>query len=207
MLLGFLHSRNLRIFELNGRKSAENRYAYLELALFGVNFLNYAREAEERPFVYLDRFADLEGNLGPFGAFGLRLHSLCRGEDERPVSPDLPRKSISVETTYDVDLATPEACQAALAELLPLLTQRIARAAAGPLVHKAFVKIKFDNFRQTTVETVHGEVTPAVFGELLDTGWQRHRRPVRLLGAGVRLVEAGDTAQLGLFGEPPVPVA
>ena len=139
-----------------------------------------------------------------FGAFGLRLYSQCRGEDERPVSPDQPRKSISVETTYDVDLTTPEACQAALAELLPLLTQRIDRAAAGPLVHKAFVKIKFDNFRQTTVETVHGEVEPAVFGELLETGWQRHRRPGRLLGAGVRLVEAeaGDAAQLGLFGEP-----
>jgi len=39
-----------------------------------------------------------------FGSFGVSLHRLCRGVDTRRVVPDRVRKSLSVETTFDVDL-------------------------------------------------------------------------------------------------------
>ncbi len=138
-----------------------------------------------------------------FGVFGLRLHALCRGIDARPVEPDQERKSISVETTFDTDLATQQACREALAALLVLLEERVARSGATHLVHKCFVKIKFDDFRQTTAETVHHAVEADIFMRLLKTGWARHGRPVRLLGAGIRLMPEDDalSAQLGLFGE------
>jgi DNA polymerase-4 len=40
-----------------------------------------------------------------FGSGGLRLHRLAHGQDAREVDPDSERKSISAETTFNVDLA------------------------------------------------------------------------------------------------------
>jgi len=40
---------------------------------------------------------------------------------------------------------------------------------------------------------------PEVFADLLQTAWQRGKRPVRLLGLGVRLAHPAVDRQLGLF--------
>ena len=39
-----------------------------------------------------------------FGKFGVELYDLCRGVDHRPVEPDRPRKSLSTEETFPIDL-------------------------------------------------------------------------------------------------------
>jgi DNA polymerase IV len=60
----------------------------------------------------------LERELGwltaHFGKAGAWYHAIARGEDHRAVNPDQPRKSSGSETTVDVDLATPEAVEAAM---------------------------------------------------------------------------------------------
>lgn len=138
--------------------------------------------------------------LRNFGKFGDRLYSLCRGIDTRLVDPHSERKSVSVEETYVNDLVDLVACKNALEPLIDQLVARVARAEAGAHIHKLFVKIRFADFRQTTVECIATTVDGAVLATLLQTGFQRGRKAVRLLGVGVRLADRSDEQdQLALF--------
>lgn len=134
-----------------------------------------------------------------FGSFGARLHDLCRGIDERVVSSERERKSVSVEETYTVDVPDLPACLALLPELFDSLLGRIERAEAGRHIHKLFAKIKFSDFQQTTVECLGTTPDLVQFGHLLETGYMRRNKPVRLLGLGVRLGEEASREQLSLF--------
>jgi DNA polymerase-4 len=135
-----------------------------------------------------------------FGKFGERLFELCRGIDMREVSSVRERKSISVEETYAVDLPDLAACMQHLPDLIGKLTQRVQRARAERNMRKLFIKIRFSDFRQTTVECIGTSFDPALFRQLVETGFQRGQRPVRLLGVGVRLSEDEAIHQFGLFG-------
>lgn len=136
-----------------------------------------------------------------FGKFGTRLFDLVRGIDQREVCSDRERKSISVEETYNVDLPDLAACQAPMMELIEKLRLRVARNAAAPYVRKLTVKIRFADFRQTSVECVAGAIDVALLAGLLEAGHARGAQPVRLLGVGVRLAEDAPDLQLGLFGD------
>jgi DNA polymerase-4 len=136
-----------------------------------------------------------------FGSFGARLHDLCRGIDEREVSPSRERKSISTEETYTPDVPDLPACLALLPELYEQLQARIKRVGAEKFVNKLFVKIKFSDFQQTTVECVGYAPHIPTFARLMETGWLRASRPVRLLGVGVRLGDAENVEQLRLFDD------
>jgi DNA polymerase-4 len=135
-----------------------------------------------------------------FGRFGARLYELCRGIDSREVCSERERKSVSVEETYATDLPDLQACIAELPALIGKLGERIARAKAAPDICKVFVKMRFADFRQTTVECVATAPDPAMFETLLRTGFERGRQPVRLLGTGVRLSKASAAVQIDLFG-------
>jgi DNA polymerase-4 len=136
-----------------------------------------------------------------FGSFGARLYDLCRGIDERDVNPVRERKSISTEETYTPDIPDLPACVALLPELMTHLQGRIERNKAGKFINKLFVKIKFSDFQQTTVECVGYAPNLDTFARLLETGWLRASRPVRLLGVGVRLSDTEIVEQLRLFDE------
>jgi DNA polymerase IV len=134
-----------------------------------------------------------------FGRFGERLYELCRGIDRREVEPERERKSISVEETYANDVPNLAACQQQLPQLLAKLKDRIRCARAERNANKLFLKIRFADFRQTTVECFGSIAKPTVFAQLLETGFQRGQRPVRLLGVGVRLATDKMAMQLELF--------
>lgn len=138
-----------------------------------------------------------------FGKFGTRLHELSRGVDDRPVRVERERKSISVENTYDHDLPDLAACLTRLPELMERLTRRHVRNDT-PVLAKQFVKVRFNDFTSTTLESVlptSRTSLPEVesFATLLEQAWRRGQRPVRLLGVGVRLKAIEETQQLGLF--------
>jgi DNA polymerase-4 len=135
-----------------------------------------------------------------FGKFGLELYGLCRGLDDRPVEPDRPRKSLSTEETFPVDLTTLEQCEEKLEELFQDLMADLAQKESARDVTKIFVKLKFNDFTRTTAE--RAGLAPALpdFRSLLDEAFARTGKPVRLLGVGVRFAEATpENAQMNLL--------
>jgi DNA polymerase IV len=136
-----------------------------------------------------------------FGTIGQRLYDLSRGVDDRLVNPERIRKSISVEETYVHDLPNVEACFTTLPGLIVRLEARIQRADATSEIHNLFVKLKFNDFQQTTVECVYDHLDATILYQLIHEGFLRKRMPVRLLGIGVKLKQEQiyDGVQLPLF--------
>ena len=143
-----------------------------------------------------------------FGKYGQRLHDVARGVDERRVQSSRVRKSISVERTFATDISDMTAMVAAVDELMDELERRFAKITSRYFPVKRVVKIKYDDFTQTTLEEGIGDSGEAWndrerYHQLIAAAWPRGARPVRLLGAGLRLqpLAAGDKAQLSLFDE------
>ena len=136
-----------------------------------------------------------------FGIFGERLWSLARGIDERPVQPNSRRQTVSIEHTFDNDLPDLTACQAQLPHLLDELTRRQQRLDKSYRPEKPFVKVKFHDFTQTTVEQAGAPLNLDSYRLLLSAAFMRGNKPVRLLGVGVRLhdQQQQDAVQLDLF--------
>jgi DNA polymerase-4 len=135
-----------------------------------------------------------------FGKFGVELYDLCRGIDHRPVEPDRPRKSLSTEETFAVDLTTLEQCEEKLDELFQDVMADLAQKESTREITKIFVKLKFKDFTRTTAE--RAGLTPALeyFRSLLAEAFARTGKPVRLIGLGVRFAETmPETAQLDLL--------
>jgi DNA polymerase-4 len=139
----------------------------------------------------------LERLIEEFGKFGKRLYELSRGIDERPVRVERERKSISVETTFDRDLPDLAQCRTALAGLGERLEKRLERHGHPPLAG-ILVKVRFDDFSLTTLESRGLAPSPGNYARLLEQAWARARRPVRLLGVGARLVPEVERRQLAL---------
>lgn len=140
----------------------------------------------------------IEYLLTQFGSIGQRLFELARGVDERPVNPERIRKSISVEETYTIDLPDSDACIAALPELILRLERRMQRVNDFPGIVNLIVKIKFNNFQQTTIERVSNKIDVTILTQLIRDGVARQGLPVRLLGIGVKLKQERDDKRVQL---------
>jgi DNA polymerase IV len=135
-----------------------------------------------------------------FGKFGVELYDLCRGIDDRPVEPDRPRKSLSTEETFAVDLTTIEQCEEKLDELFQDLMADLAQKESTRDIAKIFVKLKFNDFSRTTAERAGLAPTLEDFRSLLAEAFARTGKPVRLIGLGVRFSEAvPENAQMDLL--------
>lgn len=140
--------------------------------------------------------------VNQFGVMGQRLFELAQCIDNRPVNPERIRKSISVEETYLNDLPHLEACLAALPELITRLEVRMSRAGESLDMHTLFIKLKFNDFQQTTVERIHNKVDSYILNQLIQEGFSRKCRPVRLIGVGIKLKhpeKLHQSVQLSLF--------
>ncbi len=138
-----------------------------------------------------------------FGVWGLSLYDLCRGRDDREVKNNGKRKSLSVESTYASDLSSLEDCLDKLPKLYEEFENRLDRAKISDQIQALVVKVKFDDFTQTTFER-SDEKTPSldIYTKMIEQAFVRVGKPVRLLGLGVKLNSKKiipKTPQLSLF--------
>ena len=131
-----------------------------------------------------------------FGSFGERLFELSRGIDNRPVSTDRIRKSVSVENTFDTDLPDLDSSLEAMLGLLPKLELRLKRLDNHYAIKKQFVKLKFHDFVTTTVEMLSEDTNPENYHTLCEQGFARGERAVRLIGVGVRVEPLENSAEV-----------
>ena len=123
-----------------------------------------------------------------FGSMAFRLSQFALGIDDRPVSVSRERKSISVEHTFSKDLPDFKECQTVLPILLSDLKKRMTGRNFESQLSKYYLKMKFDDFKQTTIEQpIKNKLSDDVFLALLQQAYERYRRPVRLIGVGYRL--------------------
>ena len=118
---------------------------------------------------------------------GKRLHALSRGEDFRRISTDPGMKSISAETTFDVDISDREALEAHLWRLAVRVADRAkAKETTGRVIT---VKLKTRDFKTVTRQAAQDAPT-----NLADTIFKEGRAllalvlskaPFRLIGVGI----------------------
>lgn len=125
-----------------------------------------------------------------FGRFGWELFELSRGIDRRPVEPFRPRKSLSTERTFPADLQVLEECLRELEHLFAELVADLGGRRDQRPIERLFVKLTFADFTKTSVERAGNVPLLAAYRALLEEGFCRGGKAVRLIGIGVRFSEA-----------------
>ncbi|MFT6372090.1 MAG: DNA polymerase-4 [Gammaproteobacteria bacterium] len=138
-----------------------------------------------------------------FGNFGEHIYKLAHGEDNRPVVSEWRRKSISVENTYEQDLSNLATCIEKIPALIAELEKRMENLDADYGIQNSFLKLKFNDFTQTTIERNNSKPIFADLSSLCEEAWLRKKLPVRLVGIGVKLNDLTENSdQLDLFMDP-----
>ncbi len=145
------------------------------------------------------RTRPLEQLVKDFGKFGPVLWERVRGIDERKVQPHRRRKSVGVEHTLSADIHSIEACWEQLEPLYTKLQQRLSRHQPECRIQTQGVKLKFSDFRQTTVEQQLRVLDKQAFKSLLAEAFARRAgKGVRLVGLQVSLPAKEHLQQLTL---------
>ncbi|WP_444921478.1 DNA polymerase IV [Microbulbifer sp. CnH-101-G] len=124
-----------------------------------------------------------------FGKFGRRLYELSRGIDDRPVSGDGSRKSVSVERTFNKNLCEYDDWLEEMTSLYMRLLERLEKLGDRYEVNGATVKVKYADFSQSTHERNSRAGRISEFRQLLQECWDKRSTPIRLLGVGLRLTD------------------
>ena len=123
------------------------------------------------------------------GSWGDNLRLWANGQDNSPVSPPGPAKSISRETTFPKDTLDMDFLTGALHYLSERVGAQLRRE--GKLARRVALKLRYNDFQ--TVSRHHTRPKPA-FGDedifssgvsLLKKALEQRRSPVRLIGIGV----------------------
>jgi DNA polymerase-4 len=145
--------------------------------------------------------AELETRFGSSGRWYWRI---CRGIDEREVTPDRPYKSVSAERTFDEDQRDPERLVNELTRIAGYAWERIDRA--GVAGRTVTLKVKFADFEIITRSKSFGHLLRREefeeTGQALLAGLHPLPKGIRLLGLGLHNLLGEDQMetprQLGL---------
>ena len=139
-----------------------------------------------------------------YGVIGSRLYHFARGEDNRKVTPNAPTKSISAETTFDIDITDAEQLGGRLWPLCEKVAKRLTdKRLAGQTVT---LKLKDTSFRIITrsrrvgsptqlAKTLYKTAMPLIEKEA-------DGRAFRLIGIGAAdLIDDAEADPPDLFSE------
>jgi len=140
-----------------------------------------------------------------FGKYGIRMHELSTGVDEREVVPEHDTKSIGHEETFPEDIVDRDS----VARELLFLADKVARRMRKDSLQGKTVtlKVKYGDFTSITRSSTlpaptddAGDIYRAVLTLLNKT--EVGKRPVRLLGVSLsQLLDVRMERQLSLFSE------
>jgi len=137
------------------------------------------------------------------GSFGYTLYQRSYGKDNREVKERSIRKSVSVERTFPQDLDNIDNCFEKIYLLIESFQERLYKLQDSYFAKAYFVKIKFNDFSQTTLERSNiNTLDVDIIKEMYMEAWKRGSKPARLLGLGARLVpkeECQNSMQLDLL--------
>ena len=143
----------------------------------------------------LQKFSKIE-LADKLGRWGLELYDRCRGLDDREVSVDRTRKSLSKERTFSENIDDVEWLLNVLRKLRADVADTVERKAEQE-VKARVVKLKFADFTQTTAEKAGVMMDEETYEELLRLAWERGQgKAVRLLGVGVKFASEEDQLDL-----------
>ena len=132
-------------------------------------------DLRERPLALLQQH---------FGSYAAYLYGASRGEDDRPVRPDRPSKSIGAERTFDTNIVDPTALHEALGRVADAAWIRIARHdAQGRTVT---LKLRHADFR--TITRARSFALPVGDRDALLAAGRTLLTPLLPTPAGVRLL-------------------
>ncbi|MCH6255728.1 DNA polymerase IV [Puniceicoccaceae bacterium K14] len=156
------------------------------------------KSAEKLSQLGFDTCGDLQkqsiGRLhSTFGTrWGTELYQLCHGIDERSVTTNRIRKSMSVEHTFDKNLESLEECIDKMEESIEELKSDLMTSRSQRVIAKLFVKLKFEDFKSTTKEAEFKRLDLEAVRPLLEEAYTRSSLNVRLMGLGVRFAQSND---------------
>ncbi|MDX3772797.1 DNA polymerase IV [Chromatiaceae bacterium AAb-1] len=138
-----------------------------------------------------------------FGSLADMLLKRSQGIDERQVQLSYQRKSVGVEHTLPQDLQHYPECIDQLELLLPKLQKRLNLSQQQHQIQKIGIKLKFSDFRQTTVEKQHTTLQLDNLLPLLSEAWQRRQQQgVRLVGIQVGFKQSNPEQLAFNFASP-----
>ena len=122
------------------------------------------------------------------GQFGEVLLERSCGIDDSPIVPFREPKSVGISKTIPHDIYSPEEAQVIIHQLYDELVTRVLKTNAAAKVYKIAVRLRFNDFVNTSMETSDLVFDLPSYRELFELAWRRSRgRGVRLVGMSVKL--------------------
>jgi DNA polymerase-4 len=132
-----------------------------------------------------------------FGKFGQVLYQRCQGIDDRDIETTRVRKSVGVERTFPEDIDDLDILRDILTDkLIPELKRRSEKYLHERKISKLGVKVKFNDFHQTTKDFAYSNFDEGMFLKLLTEVLKRgDGKKVRLLGVHIGLSDIETKSQ------------
>ena len=140
-------------------------------------------------------------NLTPLvGKFAASLYQKAHGVDNRELEVSRQRKSLAIETTLAADIYTEQECFTVIEQLLPKLLERLTKVSDLKIVRQG-IKLKFNDFNQTTVEQQSTTPDKQTYMALLSKAYSRadkngKQRGIRLVGLTLGFADACSESNL-----------